>query len=54
MNKCGEGLKALFLSPPVQNVFNCIPMQEIGHDKEIYQPGVVRKVCICIAEFYIF
>ena len=42
--RCGKDLKEMFSTPTIQHFINCKPMCEVYCDKEIYQPGTLRKV----------
>lgn len=42
--QCGEGLQHLYSSPQIQIYLNCLPTSEVLQEKQIYQPGCLRKL----------
>ena len=44
MYRCGKDLQKLFRLPSVQHFFNCLPPHKIYQEKDIYKPGILRKV----------
>ena len=44
MYRCGKDLQKLFRLPSVQRFFNCLPPHKIYQEKDIYKPGILRKV----------
>lgn len=46
LRPAGQGLVQLFFSSPVQSFFNGVAPKELYPEKGIYQPGMLRKVCV--------
>ena len=46
LRPAGQGLVQLFFSSPVQSFFNSVAPKELYPEKGIYQPGMLRKVCV--------
>ena len=42
--RAGMGLRALFATPAVQQFYNFATAHHLNKDKQMYQPGVLRKV----------
>ena len=52
LNRCGKDLVSLYNSPAIQHFLNGIQAKTLQSDKDIYQPGALRKVSKVYIFFY--